>query len=81
MRCQHSRVGPGSSEKPETALEAGGARQNTLAVGTVTVVMDSYWTRPAPLKVSSLAAKILKVLIFNTPAKLYVYDTLLGWLQ
>ena len=44
---------------------------------TVTVLVDGYWTRPDPLKLSSRAAKALKVLIFSMPARLYVYDTLL----
>ena len=49
---------------------------------TVTVVVDSYRTRPEPLKVSSRAAKVARRLRSSTYAKLYVYDTLLKrWVQ
>jgi hypothetical protein len=44
---------------------------------TVQVVMDCYWTRPEPLKVMSRAAKVARMLRSRTPAKLYVYKTLL----
>jgi hypothetical protein len=49
MRCQYFKCGQVSSEKRETDPEAGGgARRNTLAVRTVTVVVDGYWTQPEP---------------------------------
>jgi hypothetical protein len=44
---------------------------------TITVLVDGYCTRPDSLTLSSRAAKAVKVLIFSTPAKLYIYDTLL----
>jgi len=69
-----------SSEKQGTAAEVRGARGDTLATGTVTVVVDDYWRRTAPLKVSSRAAKVARMLGFGTPVRLYVYDTLLEWL-
>jgi hypothetical protein len=58
-------------------LSAGGARGNTLAMGTVTVVMDGYRTRPEPFKVSSRAAKVARRLRSSTYAKLYSCETLL----
>ena len=48
MRCQYSRCRQVSSEKRETAPGAGGVRRNTLAVGSVTAVVDNYSTRPEP---------------------------------
>jgi hypothetical protein len=48
-------------------------------VVTVTVV-DGYWTRPDPLKLSSRTAKVARRLRFRTPAKLYSCETLLEWL-
>lgn len=44
---------------------------------TVTVAVDGYWTRAEPLKLSSRAAKVARRLRSRTPAKLYVYETLL----
>ncbi len=44
------------------------------------VAMDGYWTQAAPLKLSSRAAKVARRLRSRTPAKLYVYETLLEWL-
>jgi hypothetical protein len=44
---------------------------------TVTVAVDGYWTRVEPLKLSSRAAKVARRLRSRTPAKLYVYETLL----
>jgi hypothetical protein len=38
MLCQYSRWYLVSSEKRETAAEAGGAREDTLVVGLMTVV-------------------------------------------
>jgi len=70
--CQYSRRCLVSSEKHEAAAEAGGARGDTLAVGTCTVVLDGYGTRPEPLKVSSRAAQIATRLRSKTPAKLYI---------
>jgi hypothetical protein len=43
----------------------------------VTVVVDGYWTRSEPLKLSSRAAKVARRLRSRTPAKLYIYETLL----
>jgi hypothetical protein len=44
---------------------------------TVTVLVDVCWTRPDPLKLSSRTAIVARRLRFRTPAKLYVYDTIL----
>jgi hypothetical protein len=77
MLCQHSRRRLVSSEKHETVAEAGGARWDTLAVGTVTLVVDIYGTRPDSLKLSSRTAKVLKRLRFRTPEKLYSCETIL----
>jgi hypothetical protein len=77
MRCQYSRQCPVSSEKHEAAAETGGARRNTLAVGTVTIVVDGYWTRPDSLTLSSRTANVARRLRFRTPARLYVYDAVL----
>ena len=44
---------------------------------TVTVVVGGYRALPESLTVISRAAKVAKALRFRTPAKLYVYDTLL----
>jgi hypothetical protein len=48
---------------------------------TVTVAVDGYWTRAEPLKLSSRAAKVARKLRSRTPAKLYVYETLLQLLE
>jgi hypothetical protein len=77
MVCQYSRPGRMSSKKQERAPELGGARGDTLAVGTVTMVVDGYWPRPKPCEVPIRAAKVAKASRFTTPAKLYLYDTLL----
>jgi hypothetical protein len=47
---------------------------------TVTVAMDSYWTRAEPLKLSSRAAMLARRLRSSMTAKLYAYETLLKWL-
>jgi hypothetical protein len=44
---------------------------------TVTVVMSSYRPLPEPPEFVSRAAKAAKTLKLRTPAKLYVYETLL----
>src|SRR5262245_25715512 len=67
--CQYRRLCLESSKKHEAAAEAGGARGDALAVGTCTVVLDGYWTRPEPLKVSSRAAKVARMLGFSMPAR------------
>jgi hypothetical protein len=77
MVCQYSRPGRMSSKKQERAPELGGARGDTLAVGTVTMVVDGYWPRPKPREVPTRAAKDAKASRFTTPATLYLYDTLL----
>jgi hypothetical protein len=46
-------------------------------MGTVTVVVDGYWTRSEPPNVSSRTAKVSRRLRSRTPVRLYVYDTLL----
>jgi hypothetical protein len=80
MLCQYSRRRLVSREKPETASEAAGERGDTLDIGTVTVVVCGYWPRAEPLKVSSRAAKVERILRSRTPARLYVYDTILAGL-
>jgi hypothetical protein len=42
MVCQYSRYCLVSSEKHEAAAEVGGVREDTLAVGTCTVVLGGY---------------------------------------
>jgi hypothetical protein len=58
MVCQYPTPGPVSSEKdeviPGTGTEERGG--HTAGIGTVTVVMGSYWTRPERLAANSLRA-------------------------
>jgi hypothetical protein len=44
---------------------------------TATAVATSSRTPAEPLRFSSRSAKAMKVLIFSTPARLSLYDTLL----
>ena len=44
---------------------------------TCTVVLDGYWARPEPLKVSSRAAKVARMLGFVRHAKLYSREAIL----
>jgi hypothetical protein len=43
---------------------------------TATVVVDGYWTRPDPLKLSSRTAKVARRLRFRTPVGFYSCDTI-----
>jgi hypothetical protein len=52
-------------------------RADREGVITITVVMGSYRPLPEPTEVMSRAAKATKELRFRTPARLYVYDTIL----
>jgi hypothetical protein len=47
----------------------------------VKVVESGSRALPESLKVTTRVTKALKALRFSTPAKLYVYETLLGWLS
>jgi hypothetical protein len=55
-------------------------RVDRSVVMTATVVMGSYRPLPEPPKFASCAAKAAKTLKLRTPAKLYIYETLLKWL-
>jgi hypothetical protein len=58
MVWHYSRACQVSSEKYETAPEAGGARRNTLAVGTITIEVDGYWTRPESQRSAAVPPKL-----------------------
>jgi hypothetical protein len=80
MRCQYSGWGQVSSEKHEIAVEAG-VKEDKGEVGSIlpaTVVVGGYRRLPKPTEVLSRAAKAAKALRSMMPAKLYLYDTLLG---
>jgi hypothetical protein len=79
MVCQYFRCGVVSSEKHETPSEAGveGPGGDTSGVGVAAEVMGGYGPLLKPPEVVSRAAKVAKTLRSRTPAKLYVYDTLL----
>jgi hypothetical protein len=79
MLCQYSRCDEVSSEKRETAAEAGGEEQrgDTSGVAIAAEVMGGYGPLLVPPEVMSRAAKVAKPLKSRTPAKLYVYDTIL----
>jgi hypothetical protein len=68
-----------SREKHDPAAEAG-VEEDKGDVGSIlpaTVVVGGYCRLPKPTEVVSRAAKIAKTLKSRTPAKLYVYETLL----
>jgi hypothetical protein len=46
-------------------------------VVTVMVLVDGYWPQTEPLTLSSRAAQVARRLRSSTPAKLYVYETIL----
>ena len=76
--CQYSRLRPLSSEKHETLRGAGAKEGSGHVAGVVTAtVVGHYRPLPEPTEVMSRAARAPKVLRFRTPARLYVYDTLL----
>jgi hypothetical protein len=52
-------------------------RVDRSVVMTATVVIGSYRPLPEPPKVVSRAANAAKTLKLRTPAKLYIYETLL----
>src|SRR4029450_9582734 len=52
-------------------------RVDRSVVMPATVVMGSYRPLPEPPKFVSRAAKVAKTLKLRTPAKLYIYETLL----
>jgi hypothetical protein len=56
-------------------------RVDRSVVMTTTVVMSSYRPLPEPPTFVSRAAKAVKTLKSRTPAKLYIYETLLKWLS
>jgi hypothetical protein len=55
------------------------SRADRSVVMTATVVMGSYRPLPEPPMFVSRAAKVAKTLKLRTPAKLYIYETLLSW--
>jgi hypothetical protein len=77
--CQHSIRGFVSSEKHETTSEAGveGRSNNTSGVTIAAKVLGGYCLLLEPPEVVSRAAKVAKRLKSRTPAKLYIYETLL----
>jgi hypothetical protein len=77
MVCQYSRAGPVSSEKHETAPDAGVGGGDAAGVVPVTVVMSGYGPRPARLAVSSRMAKSTKSPRVRTLWRLYLCDALL----
>jgi len=48
-------------------------------VGTITMVMGGYWTRPDRLSVSSRLAKLTKSQRFRTLWRWHLCETLLRW--
>ena len=52
-------------------------RADRSVVMAVTVLVGSYRPLPEPTEVISRAAKVAKTLKLRTPAKLYIYETLL----
>ena len=79
MRCQYSRWGQVSSKKHKTPSEGGveGRGGHTPWVAIAAEVLGSYSPLLVPPEVVSRAAKVAKTLKSRTPAKLYVYETLL----
>jgi hypothetical protein len=83
MLCQYSSCGLVSSEKDETAAEAG-VEEDKGNVGSIlpaTVVVGGYRRLPKPTEVLSRAAQAAKALRSMMPAKLYSCDTLLEGLR
>jgi hypothetical protein len=79
MLCQYSKRRQVSSEKHETAAEAGGEerRGDTSGVAIAAEVTGGYYPLLEPPAVVSRAAKVATTLQSRSPAKLYVYETLL----
>jgi hypothetical protein len=79
MLCQYSRCDEVSSEKHETAADAGGEerRGDISEVPVAAEVMGDYCPLLEPPAVVSRAAKLAKTLKSRTPAKLYSCETLL----
>jgi hypothetical protein len=79
MLCQYSRRRQVSSEKHETAAEAGGEKRrgDTSGVAIAAEVTGGYYPLLEPPAVVSRAAKVATTLQSRSPAKLYVYETLL----
>lgn len=75
--CQYSTRGFVSSEKHETPSGAEGRGGDTLGGAIAAEVMGGYGPLLEPPEVVSRAAKVAKTLKSRTPAKLYVYETLL----
>jgi hypothetical protein len=78
MLCQYSRCGLVSSEKDEMAAEAG-EEEDKGEAGSIlaATVLGGYRHLPKPTEVLSRAAKAAKALRSITPARLYLYDTIL----
>ena len=81
MQCQYSKRRTESSEKQETTSEAGVKKGEHLRYGNGHRSCGRLLDSARAPKVSSRAAKVSKIVIFSTPARLYLYDTLLGWLS
>jgi hypothetical protein len=79
MVCQYSRCGPVSSEKHETAAEAGAEERGGGAVRVVPVpvVAGVYRAMLESLKAMTRRAKSAIAWRFMTCGRLYLYDTLL----
>jgi hypothetical protein len=77
MVCQYSTRGLVSSEKHEAPSGVEGRGGDTSGVTTAPEVLGGYGPLLEPPEVVSCAAKVAKRLKSRTPAKLYVYETLL----
>src|SRR5262245_45859375 len=78
LRCQYSGGGQVSSEKHETAAEAGveEGKGEGGSVLTATAV-GGHRPRLEPAKVLSHAAKVATTLRSRKPERLYIHDTIL----
>ena len=70
-----------SAGQPSTCPPQEGRGGGTSGVVVAAQVMGSYGPLWEPLTIVGHAAKVTKKLTSSTPAKLYVYETILGWLQ
>ena len=79
MVCQYSTRGLVSSEKHETPSGVEGRGDDTSGRAIAAEVMAGYGPLLEPPEAMSRAAKAAKTLRLRTPARLYVYGTILGW--
>ena len=68
---------PGVKQKHEVASEVNGARRKSSGSGDGHHRSGQLLDAARAPKVSSRSAKAIKILIFSTPARWYLYDTLL----